>query len=426
MTRRRLFRLVIITVAVFAAAALAVALAARVYGAIRLSRAQSRFEREVGPLTLLPFVKPRIPAEKNAATWLRAGAGATIFFGDDTAIVGTLAYKSFDQWTADETARFETILERSRPALTLLDRARPLRESNWEIPYLDGYDAKLPNLLAALNAAKLLAAQGRLAVGRGDRATALASVETLGALARSHENESLLIMLMVGLAIEKLEVELVRDILTTPAVAPGELDRLDAALCDRDLHAAMRLSVRQEAVSLAKSDGSELADPVLEWKDRWQVDLLREAIVASALDAHRISLADIERPVTVPLSDPDDSHEGFAQRAMHGFQPNLRSMSARTMATLSARELAQLALALRRATVAGAAYPPALPAVRGIAEADPLTGEARSYRVAADGSAELASTTTDAVLGSIFPARTGVYDALYVWRLPPPGARPLK
>jgi acetyl esterase/lipase len=69
-----------------------------------------------------------------------------------------------------------------------------------------------------LNASKMLNARGRLALRRGDRETALTSAETLGSLARSHEEEPALIVLLIGLAIEKLQLALVNDLVAAPQV----------------------------------------------------------------------------------------------------------------------------------------------------------------------------------------------------------------
>ena len=73
---------------------------------------------------------------------------------------------------------------------------------------------------------------------------------------------------------------------------------------------------------------------------------------------------------------------------------NLDSASARATATASARNLARLAIALRREALATGRYPPTLPSIDGVPTDDPLTGGPRAYDVRADGSAELRSTTT--------------------------------
>jgi len=421
----RVVKYLLVVLAVFVGLGLAGALAVHLYGAHRLATTSRRFEREVGPLSVQALMRPALPVEGNAVTWLRPGVLAVVFFPGDQALVGSLSAKPFADWGAGDAGKLDAILDRSKPALTLLERARGMKESNWDIPYQEGTTAKIPNLLAAMNAAKLLTARGRLALGRGDRETAIAAAETLGVLARSHEAESASIVLLIGLAIEKLQIALVHEILSAPSASAAELDRLGASSCDKDLTSAMRESLRGSAVAVGHDvgGGSWLME-VHNAAYRRVARLFRSAVTAAAIEAHRDAEKDLGRPIRAPLGDTpaDDGDATWWKSIVGPIGPNLASMSARATATASARDLSRLSIALRRAAIAGGRYPLTLPAIEGVAAIDPLSGETRVYEVHADGSAELRSTTNAEIVRSIFPVGQIAFESLYRWTLPAPRA----
>jgi hypothetical protein len=421
MTRFRVLKTLLVTIAIVCGLGLLAALAIRIYGAHRLAEVSKRYEREVGPLSLEGFVRPRIAVEKNAVTWQRPGALAAVFFPRDMDVVGRLTTKRFTEWTAEDTAQLEAILERNTPSLTLLDRSRGMREANWEIPYEQGTTAKIPNLMAAINAAKMLNARGRLALGRGDRETALASGETLGALARSHEAESSLIMLLIGLAIEKLQLALVNDFVSAPGATPAELDRLEASLCDADLKGPVRSAIRGAAAANVRDVHAEaILDAVHNPFPLGLSSVLADLVAAEMIEASRDAEKDVFEPVKAPLVEAgsENSGGGWRARVRAVIGQNLATASARSTAIASARELAHIAIALRRESLASGRYPENLPAIAGIPAIDPLTGGPRAYVVKGDGSAALRSTTTAEIYGSISPGGKVFYDSLFTWMLP--------
>jgi hypothetical protein len=343
-------------------------------------------------------------------------------FPGDSSLVGALSAKRFSAWSAEDTTKIEPILARNQPAIELLERARGLKESNWEIPYEQGSAARLPNLLAAINAAKLLNARGRYALGRGQLETAVASAEALGALARSHEAEGATIVLVIGLAIEKLQIALVQEIVLSPVTTRAELDRVEASLCDEDLTRALRRSIRASASAIAIDFDPESAlgdiDGVIQ---RRIARALGDVFAAAMIESYQNADRHLGEPIQAPLPRAEDGRENrWWKRLLADSGANLENVSTRATATASARELAHLALALRRIALDDGRYPAGLPAIEGVPVTDPLTGGPREYVVHGDGSAELRSRTSVEIVKSIAPASQLSYEALYVWELPAP------
>lgn len=423
MSRFRVLKALLVTIAAICAVGLVASLVIRAYGAHRLASASKRYEREVGSLSLNDFARPRIAAEKNAVTWLRPGVLAAVYFADDTSLVGSLSAKRFPTWTAEETAKLEAILERNEPAITLLERSRGMKATNWDISYELGTTAKIPNLLAAINAAKMLNARGRLALGRGDTETALTSAETLGALARSHEAESETIVLLIGLAIEKLQIALVRELAHSSFATSAELDRIEASLCDEELTRAVRRSLRYNATASAhdldvESKPGDSRAVIL----RPIAGALDTLVATAVIDSHRDAENAVGKPIRAPLGgrEAEERDWGWWKRLLDVYRTDVGAVSARATATASARDLTRLAIALRRRALIDGRYPANLPAVDSVSATDPLSGEPRVYEVKADGSVELRSNTTREIVRSITPGAQLSYESLYTWVLPAP------
>ncbi len=421
----RVVKYLLVVIALVAGLGLLGALAIHLYGAHRLADVSRRYEREVGPLSTRAFVRPKIAIEDNAVTWQRPGILAVVFFTGDQALVGSLSAKPFSDWSRDDIAKLDALLERNKPALALLERSRGMQASNWEIPYDQGTTAKLPNLLAAINAAKMLAARGRLALGRGDRETAVAAAETLGALARSHESEPATIVLLIGFAIERLQLTLVHELTASADTTRTELTRIDASICEEDEIGAVRQALRGSAAAIVQ-DVPEVSETILTELHTALHRRIRRAlanvVAAVAVEAHQTAEKHIGGPVRAPLPDTSAGPpRGGWWTALHdSYAPNIASVSARATATASARDLARLAIALRCAALLDGRYPATLPTITGVPTDDPLTGGPRAYEIRADGSAELRSTTTAEIIRSISPGLQLPFDALYRFTLPAP------
>ena len=386
----------------------------QILGAAALRTASDRFERDVGSLSLDNFERPPIPVERNAATWLRPGVLAITLFPDDKPLLLSLSTRPFADWTAEERMAFARIDERSRPAVEILRRARGFKEANWEVQYYNLENVQtFTHLIEASFAGRLLAARGRLAWAHGDRATALESVEILGVLARSYEEERMFLVLLIGAAIERLQLGLVREIATSPQVSAEVLDRLEASLSDVDLGPKFRDSLRVEAGGVV-----EVIDAADFWGDTSTIlprSLLKgaaERYAASVLDSYRRAEPAMFAPVTAPLvnpSMPDEDANSWSKLTDWG--SGVARNSAKGTATACARNLARAAIALRRSALEHGSYPGAYEMPR-----DPLTGGSYAYSAAGE-AAEVRSTIAPEILESIFPS---LNDRNFSWPLPSP------
>jgi len=412
MSQFRVVRGLLIGLAIVFALAICASLGVRAAGAMRLSSATARFEKEVGPLSLLSFVKPRVPEERNAVTFLRPGVSAVILMTKDRSVVGTLATKPCAEWTPKDLLDVAPLLERNEPAFTILRRAQGISESNWEIPYEKGNDAKLPDLLGAMNAGKLVAARGRAALVRGDRETALASTEILGTMASSYQQEASLIVLLIGSALERLQLGLVRELVTAPQVDAAELDRLERSLGRADLDKAFRDTLRGEVAAMIQAIyGGQFDQEAPRVVPRALVVGLGELLVADMLDDRRTLEPSLFGPIKEPLRE-ELRDAGWWKKLVAAYGANTGSARARGIGTLSARELAKLSIGLRRKAIETGAYPASIPT-----STDPVSGEPFAFETAASG-VRVRSTTSAEILKSIYPVGSPLNAQLYSWTLP--------
>jgi hypothetical protein len=420
MTRYLLVRRLLIGLAVLAGIVLAASLGLRIVGAAQLRAASARFERDFGPLDLLGFVRPKLPPEKNAVTWLRPGVLAVVLFSDDRAVVGTLASKPPSAWTPEDLAALEPILERNAPAIQILGRAPGLPHSNWDVSYEKASAAKLPDLLAAMNAGKLVSARGRLAVLRGDREAALQSVEILGSLAASYEREPMLIILLIGSALERYQLGLVRELVTDPRVDAATLDRIERSLIDTDLRRTFRDTLRGEAAAIIEDvHGGAYWRELPRVVPRSLAIGLADLMMASALESRRNVEPTLQGPFTAPIVDTNKELEGAGwwRRLTSAYAFNIASAAARGTGTESARRLARMAIELRRHALATGSYPTAFePPI------DPTSGAPFAV-TATEAGVEVRSSSSLDILKSVFPVGSPLTEQVFSWTLPPAASR---
>jgi hypothetical protein len=421
MTRDRVVLAVLIGIAIVFGLALFASLGLRAAGSMKLRSATARFEKEVGPLTLLDLVKRRVPEERNVVTFLRPGVLSVVLMTNDRATVGTLTTKPTVEWTPEDLASLDPLLERNAPSFVILSRALGLTESNWEVPYEKGNEAKLPNLLAAMNAGKLLSARGRAALVGGDRETAVESAEILGTMASSYEQEPATIILLIGSALERIQLGLVREIVMAPGVSDEQLARVERSLPRIDLDKTFRNALRGSSAALIQSIHSDETPNDLPVPRAFVIGL-GDLLAAQALDDSMRLEPQLAGPIKTPLPDAAEAYNkargGWWKLVVAAWGPNVGNGRARGTGTRSARMLAQLAIGLRREALANGAYPakPAIPV-------DPLSGDPFLYESGAAG-ASLRSTTTHEILKSIYTMGSPLTDQLYSWPLPPSSSRP--
>ncbi|MCI0658797.1 MAG: hypothetical protein L0170_17225, partial [Acidobacteria bacterium] len=390
----------------------------KVYGRHRLREARAAFEREVGTLDLGAYELPAVSEEKNAATWLTAGAEALIFFGEDDKsggekkLIADLAAKPASKWSKDDDTRMEAIVARNAGGFLILDHARSCITSNFYIDYPHVASTKLPRLFDFIYAAKLLRAKARLEFRRGRLEESARTAEMLGSLAASMEREPVLIVLMVGGTVERLQLSAVQDLVQSSSENRDLLTRLGSSLLTTNLTAQYRRSLVVDSAWMMGEiyeEGNQAKPrlPSFPWAMRQMPDLA----AAQLLDLQRESASIVEDPypVTRKATPPSVSRGSFLTGSWdEGVLENRLNAAARISSVLSNRRLAALAIGLRLGAEEACRYPSDLSASAEAQEPDSFTGKPLHYRVRADGSAELTSPGAAEMLAEIIPRSSGL------------------
>jgi hypothetical protein len=423
MNGRRIVRWSVRVLGVVLVVALAGLLALRIYGSRRLAAAERRFAAAVGPVEGNPCASDRVPDEQNAAIYLRAGIDATIFLDDDVPLVDDLTVTPPLNWTESQRAGLRRIVARNAPALELLHRAVGLKRSNFGIADFAHKMEKpgpLPMLLKAMRVQRLLYDESLLALQERDFSRALSSAEVMSAMAAALEREPLLIAHLVGIACEKMFLELTADAVAMPTVNERSLAAVEDQLVDvnldqawkRTLACEFRLPSRRKIV-----ERPSMPQAVLQ--------RIRYALLADYLDALYVErMADLASAMRSPCGDGLARLAGASPRSsstvLSMFTGHLVNAIGRYQVVLSERRLARLAVALRRNAVQTGAYPTSLASFPEARERDPFTGGQLSYTLRPDGSAQLA-----------VPDGVKLWDRMnpnihnpgpFTWELPPPRA----
>jgi hypothetical protein len=394
------------------------------YGQNRLAEAQTSYENEVGTLNVQNYQLPAVPDEQNAAIWLSAGAGALIFFKGEAELVAALAARSASGLSAEDLSRVQAIVERNAGGLSILDRSRSCHSSNFHIDYASGDSAKLPPLNTFIHAAKLLRCKAALEFRRGGFEDSARTIETLGKLAASMEQERLLITLLIGIVAERLQLSALQDLAQSPAASPALLDRLRSGFSPVDLTEEYRRTMSLYGASMMEAllrgrNGDDEHSQALPWLARRNPDLA----AAQFLDLQRKTSLNWRRPYPIAR----------AARASTTRLPYLMNLLpddlgkdrtdevARVTSSDSNRRLARIALHLRLQSSQAGLYPPNLAAIPGAMEQDPFTGAPLHYEVHRDGSAELSSPESPDLLREFVPEPpASFYAAGCRWLLPAP------
>jgi hypothetical protein len=379
-------------------------LAAQAYANRQVEQARVRFEAEAGPLDPLQYAPPAVARLENAATWYLAASHALVLDDADTEILGHAGRIPLVEW--DERLRLAVsgVLQRSQPARDLLRQAEGLDSSNYRIDYADTLVVDTSFLLPLLRMSRLPLAEGRLALLEGDQDGALAMARLSARLAASLRRENLLLMMLVANAVENHFLELAHD-LVEGTEDPGALQALDEELAHLDsstlplktifagngagLYAKMTRNLDSE-FRFDRRWGS-----VRRFFWGWTVTLA----LAAPLDIYSELAAASNLPYAefVERLERRQMGKGGPVRKIIAAQliPNYFSAVERYQATLSARQLARLAVELRRGGLDSGAYPVDLSGLAELAAASSYTREAVSYEVRHDGTARL--TYPDAI-----------------------------
>jgi hypothetical protein len=429
MSRLRRFRRgLVLLVLVLTLLTLVAAIGVRTYGNVRLREAERQFRHEVGPVDCASYAPPAVPDERNGANLLLGGAQAIVLEGDSAtdAVARAIKDPPSSAWSTADLAALRAVLARNVAALNVLRAARDFPEANLRIPYRDGLQAQLPNLLQAIRAAKVLRADAALALMDGDLARALEDVETLGIQARAYSREPILIVHLIGTAIERQQLGAASLALSSAAADASALRRLRDALQDTDLAAAYRRALAFEAVGAGQAFRdpamvqAEIGSSVVWFPSRAALEVVAPLAAAETLDrmrgwnaAFKGTKLDIDRQMAL-------LPEERALLAGRGLAiPNVLNGMYRALGTQSLRRLAAAAIDLRLEALRTGRYPDALPPQhRG---PEPLLGAPLRYARAADGSASLEIPGAEDVWKRHVPKP---WTNTFRWSLPPPSLHP--
>lgn len=386
---------------------LAAILAIRIYSSRHLARTIERFEAEAGSFDLASYAPPKIEDRRqNAALWMRAGADAMLWSAQQEHLLTDRIAKLGEAWPAEDAEAFLALEADHEPARRLLDRAAPLEHSSFEVEYRDGPEAAIPDFLALLRTARLLAVECDYRQQQGDLDGALRSLHLLERLTAVQRAESWLIALLAGAATERLyhdRLEAVLRQVSDPARLLDlrrDLDHLDAATVpSRQPFAADSASVMPWLLSGDATADLASARMQARWRSPLSLPLralgLDREVAALLLECGLRAVESLERPTT-GMTEHDfsvrmlDLHSpvpgaSYVARTL-SIVPNFFSAIQREQWSRSARALARLAVDLRLSRAGHGRYPPELDGL----PVSPASGETATYRVLDDGSVEIA------------------------------------
>ncbi len=427
MSGRTIGRWVVRVVGVVLVVVLAALLVLRIYGGRRLAAAERAFAAAVGPMKGDPYVSASVGDEENAAIYLRAGSDAVILPKVDKARAGDLTTKPPAAWNDDDRAFVRRLLERNAPPLELLHRAPAFPKSSFGLrhPNSDRY-----GLLELIRAQRLLYLESGLALKERDTQRFVTAARSMSTMAGAVEKESPPIWLLIGVAAEKIFLSAVKEAVADPSTDREVLTRLQAMLVDTDLEAAWRRSNAAEQFRINRA----VADaPRSERGGDGVRERVLEFAVGKILGAQQLELrAEMARAVSQPLG-LNPRWAGLGKRRPSGllamfrvfesvmFGPTLQSSIGRLQSTLSLRNLARTALALRLQGIETGSYPETLSAFADATRPDPFAGKPLAYERRPDGSALVAVPGFAFLWREVSDASASVQP--YAWELPPPRGR---
>lgn len=423
MNGRRIVRWSMRVLGVVLVVALAVLLVLRLYGSHRLAAADREFAAKLGPIEGNPYASAKVPDEENAAIYLRAGSEAVILSKRDTQRAGELTTTRPDAWMEDDRTFMHRILADNAPPLELIHRAAAFPKTSFGLrdQRTDVFRSKVP-LLKLLWAQRLLYLESCLALQEHDLARFLAAAGAMSTMAKALEQESPLIVPLVGVACEKMLLEATAEALATPDVDERSISQLEKQLVDVDLDRAWRRSLRSEFRLPAHAGIAWMANTEPNWAER-----LRYALLGGYVDAPYVErMTFLAGAMGTPFGD------GLAERLnalstslnLPKGTPNLVNAVSRFQVVLSERRLARLALSLRRHASQVGTYPTSLATFPEGADRDPFTGGRIVYTLRPDGSAQLT-----------VPNGVKLWDRLnpevhnpgpFTWELPAPQSRAVR
>lgn len=376
----------LIAIALVALLVAALAAGVRFWGVHRLEQARLQFEAEVGSTDLAGYILPPLSREENAAVWLRAGAEAVVPAGDSD-LIARLSGPDIGAVPAEDLAAGEELMTRNGAAFELLERARGLSESTFGVRYDQGFDAELPPLIELLKAARLIRADGRLALAGGESERLRRDLDILDAMSEALARESFLIASLMGLAIDRLWVATVHDVLTSGQDDASLLQSLERELGQRDRREVLRRSLAAEGAALLAARGGPETIGGMSLGNRISLYLWEPYQLAGLLRLH----SDLSRAAEGTWAEARgrfaNGSQGRSSTVAKILFPNLLATIDKLQANELARRLAAAAVALRLEVLATGSYPQSLEPTPD----DPYAGGSILYERRADGSVLLSA-----------------------------------
>ncbi|MDX1631191.1 MAG: hypothetical protein R3234_04985, partial [Thermoanaerobaculia bacterium] len=327
-------------------------------GAVRLGTAEEEMEARFGAERLTELAPPRVPAHENGAS-LIFGAGAATMVPEGSNVSEILAVGNpAGKWSGEDWTRVEELVAENEAAWGLFLQGVAAERVGFNLDYDQGAAMELPNFLELIRLGKLARARGELALRRGDTVGLEEALRGLRSLVEANYRESTLITALVGFALERQQLQLVRS-----ALARGP-DRVDLSILDEIL---LQISVEEvvkrgfaaEAVLLGNMDpddrlGGTETSPV-------RITMLRPfdpLVTAGALDYYESMMAAAGRPL---VEIREEVEEGVLRPGpwarLSPMIPDLSNILERAKATAATRQLARVAIELAREADATGDYP---------------------------------------------------------------------
>jgi hypothetical protein len=411
--------------------ALAALLGLRVYGNRRLAAAEREFTRRVGPREPGASARARVPDEQNAAVFLRAGSEAMILPGNDKPVIGEMSMAPAGSWSESQRADLRRILANNGPALGPLHRAAGMTRSNFGAVAWDKktHELTAPPLFKLMTAQRLLLVDARMALLEHDSARLLADAASMATMAAGLERETPTVELQVGIACERMLLAAVGEAVAEPSTDRGTLTKLQGMLVDTDLRVAWGRSNLWQQTVIQQHVAAVLSDPLAARAPKVSLyGRFLEFVLGDIFKAQQLELrADLIAAVAQPLGlDPPWSRRGLHQpRTIFDmfevfesvmFGQTAKSSIGRLQSTLSLRELARIALAVRLQGLATGSYRETLASLPGAMRPDPFAGKPLAYERRPDGSVRISVPDFEALWKRV--SDVGARAQPFSWELP--------
>lgn len=413
--------------------ALAALLGLRVYGNWRLAAAEREFAERVGARDARTSTPVKFPDEENSAVFLRAGAEAMNLPGNDKPVIGEMSMAPAGSWSESQRADLQRILANNGPAVELLHRAAGMTTSLFGAVTWDKktHEITARPLLKLMTAQRLLLVDAREALLKHDPARLLADAASMATMAAGLERESELVELLMGMACEKMFLAAVREAVADSSTHRETLTRLQGMVVDTDLKAAWRRGNLAQQAVISKHVAAVLSDPLAAREEkvghyaRFLDFAFGKIFQAQQLEIRAGLIAAVDQPLGL---DPSWSRRGAHRpHTIFGvfdvfesvmFGQTAKSSVGRVQSTLSLRELARIALAVRLQGLATGSYPETLASLPGAMQPDPFVGMPLTYERRPDGSARITVPDFEVLWKRISDASASAQP--FSWELPAP------